>query len=397
VLLDERFESMRAEISLAEQMRDYPLIQLGQVTDGPEILKFLETIEMKTSRLSLRYDRSPDFFAFSKVQAQRSFHFLFRNPNGEMCGLAVLSFRPMRIRNRIENVGYGSDLRVSPSASRKTRLQWRKLYSEFLRNLSRIPEFGGARIVLTSVFDENRSAISAFVDDKGRDLIYRPVFPYQSVNVFAKWPLPLLPKQEQRIATQSELFSLLCSNPEGSEIGFCRPELDRLQQFLPLKPQNFLSLSEPNGSLRACALPWSDQAWRRLKVDALPKAQQVLGQMLPLLGRPAVRLGESLRIQHLGFFKTTSETELEKIQDQVALLNQYWKQRKQAPLEERPHIISLRDRQNSSLTRSLKSAGYLFFVIPAHLYQVIHPENKTDENLLQLDGTRIPDFELGLA
>lgn len=386
-------------ITLSELCAKYSRFSLAEAGHNEEILAFLRQVSMATSRGGISALRGPDFFALGRVQGRKSFVILMRNDDGSLGGIASLSVSSMEVKGKPSALVYASDLRLSGALSRKTRLQFHQWYEELALRCAEIEEFEGSAFMVTSVFDENTAAVRALVEKKKakREPLYRPIFPYQNINVVGRW---------RRVKKKgigaggaeslAELKNFLLSNPEGSEILWTEEEIARRLEAMGLGFEDFL-VARREGKICGACLPFTDEAFRRTVLLDLSAGVRWVGRMLPLLGKPGFREGTPLRNGFLGFLKVDAQGSDERADIISALLEEFLRRQRKLPRPDRCHTITVMDAQENKLDRKLKERGFLFTRLPATLYQVVHRKNFQKAKLLRVAKRRRPDFEVGLA
>lgn len=386
-------------ITLGELCAKYSRFSLADAGHNEEILAFLRQVSMTTERGGISALRGPDFFALGRAQGRRSFVILMRNDDGSLGGIAALSVSSMKVKGKPAALVYASDLRLSNTLSRKTRLQFHQWYEELALRCAEIEEFEGSAFMVTSVFDENTAAVRALVEKKKakREPLYRPIFPYQNINVVGRWRRT--GKRGIGAGTAenpAELKNFLLSNPEGSEIQWAGEEIDRRLEVLGLNYGDFL-VARREGEICGACLPFTDEAFRRTVLHSLSASVKWVGRMLPLLGKPGFGEGTPLRNGFLGFLKVSPRDSDEHADIVSALLEEFLRRQRKLPRSERCHTITVMDAQENKLDRKLKERGFLFTRLPATLYQVVHRKNFQKTKLLRAAKRRRPDFEVGLA
>lgn len=388
-------------ITLLELCARYSRISLGAKQDNEEILRFLASVMMSTKRGTISSLRHPDFFALGHAQGDGYHVVLMRNDDGSLGGIAALSVSTMMIKGKVQRLIYASDLRLSINLSRKTRLQFHQWYEALALHCEEIEEFRSP-FMITSIFDENTSAVRALVQKKvgKRNPKYRPIFPYQNINVIGRWPrIRSGTWRAQRCisAEVNELAKFLVSNPEGTEVLWTRTEIERKMQVLGLGFEDFLIVHDPAGNICGAALPYSDEKFRQVILDGLGLGMKVVGSLLPLMGAPAFRNGTPLKTGFLGFLRVRSDGEDNRADIVAALLSEARRQLRSLPKSKRLHSITLMTGNDGSLEKMLKQRGFVFTRLPATLYQVVHEKNFQRCKLLHLSRRKKPDFEVGLA
>jgi hypothetical protein len=386
-------------ITLSELCAKYSRFSVADPGHNEEILAFLRQVSMTTKRGGISALRGPDFFALGRAQGRRSFVILMRNDDDSLGGIAALSVSTMVVKGKVAALVYASDLRLSNALSRKTRLQFHQWYEELALRCAEIEEFEGSPFMVTSIFDENTSAVRALVDKKRakREPLYRPLFPYQNINVVGRWR-----KTRGRglgagsCDNLEELKEFLLSNPEGSEIVWSEEELSRKLAALGLGYGDFI-VARREGKICGACLPFTDEAFRRTVLHNLTTGVKWVGRMLPVLGKPGFKEGTPLRNGFLGFLKARAVDGEDRADIVAALLEELLRRQRKLPRADRCHTITVMDAQGNKLDQKLKARGFLFTRLPATLYQVVHRKNFQRAKLLRGSKRRRPDIEVGLA
>jgi hypothetical protein len=385
-------------ITLGQLCAKYSRFSLAEARHNDEILSFLRQVSMTTERGGISALRGPDFFALGRVQGRKAYVILMRNDDDSLGGLAALSVCTMMMKGRREALIYASDLRLSGALSRKTRLQFHQWYEELALRCGEIEEFEGSPFMVTSIFDENTAAVRALVDKKKakREPLYRPLFPYQNINVVGRWRTGRIQGIGVEVCqNEAELKAFLLENPEGSEIVWTEEEVTRKLVALGVGYRDFL-VARRDGKICGACLPFTDEPYRRTVLHNLNAGVSWVGRILPLLGKPGFREGTPLKNSFLGFLKVLSRNGEERADIVATLLQEYMNRERKLPRADRSHSITVMDAQENQLDRMLKKRGFLFTRLPATLYQVVHRKNFQKSKLLRATKRR-PDIEVGLA
>lgn len=390
--------------NLAELIAPYPTVSMATAADNDKILDFLDSIEMKTDRGGITFSRRPDFFALQKAQAEVTFTFLFRNPDQEISGVAVYAINRMMVKGKLETVAYTCDMRLSPKINRRARIHFRDLYVDLTRHCSEIEEFQGSRFIITSILDENKAAINTLVskkEGKSSEMVYRPVFPYQNLSILGRLPLVRLGSPRRAIKCPAsrvdDLRTFLLSNPEQSEIVLSSHELDRKKDIMGFSYEDFLVAFDHTGVIVAAGLLVTDESYRKLVLKGIGAGIKTVGQVMPVLGKPAFTEGAALRTSYLGFLKINAKNIQERADLLAALLHLCMDLDRRTPLHRRFHNLIVMDAQANKMDQQLMLRGFLTMSLPATLYQVIHREHFSKANLLRAHKSRRADFEIALA
>ncbi len=381
-------------------MNKYPSLSLAEHTHNKEILEFIAKIPMQTTEGGLTFDRNPDFFALTRAQGEKAFTFLFRNSDQCLSGIGCVSLIPMRIKGQNSYLGYTSDLRLSPQIERATRLDFYGFYEELIQNFSNLYEFNHCQHIFATIFDGNVAAKKALVEKKKKSqsqLIHRPVFAYDNINVLGKVPVLSKLRKDYKVEKsnpdhEEQIVSLLTQSHNRQELTWSEPEVRRRLEVSGLGFEDFLLIRNKAGQIVATCLLMSDQDFRRVKITRLPFSVKVSQFLLPLLGQPPVELQKPLNIGHLCFFKVQPDSNFSRETALSSFLSTIFSQLKCLPRSERYHSITFQESQQSGLMSQLRRQGFLCVALSSTLYQVYHEENAADDILLPFCSDR-PDFD----
>ncbi len=398
-------------VSLLDIVSKYSHVRLATADDNEAILAFLATVEMETTGLNLRYDRTPDFFSFIREQGDCGFTFLFLNDDRTIGGLCVASFRRFYVKGRLVRAGYLSDLRLHPKLSRRARVQWRQCYAEVVEQAHHIKEFENCEYLCTAILAENEAAIKALASGKS-GFNYRELMRYESFAVLGRLPIgplrrliPALSPGPYRVrrATPEDkprLRALLHQENSQRILGdFVAHDESydelarRFETWTGLTIESFLLAENKTGELVACAAPWTHRESRRLVVDSIGFAQSLLGEILPLLGGKRIRAGRDfsvLNFTHLAFADSLSNRQAQHAFHALlaatydfGLCNNY-------------HVLCIPHLPHRNLAAGMRF-GYLYYRTPGILYQVASARTEEIHHLLPqgVDGEYC--FELGVG
>lgn len=113
---------------LQEIINEFSSARFARDSDNDEILRLLGSVSMKASGLELSYDRTPNFFAFFKEQAEKAWTILFHEESGGLAGLVTITARRCLIQGRAELAIFLGDARFRPYSSKRIRLEYRRFF-----------------------------------------------------------------------------------------------------------------------------------------------------------------------------------------------------------------------------------------------------------------------------
>jgi hypothetical protein len=405
--------------TLAALMAPYPQITLAQPEDNLPILQFLDSVSMNTNSLSLRYVRTPDYFAFTRQQGVQSSIFLFRNENGSIGGMGTIALRNQYVRGKLVRTGYHCELRTTPSLSRRARIQWRQLYRDLIRHRHTISDYGGCAYFYTAVLNGNQAAEVALTR-KNKDFIYRRIGTYHAAALLGRAPgARWYPFAEGRFRRPNLLSAGLQVRPaDTSDTEPLRKFLHRINEqltlgdgFLPpgdspdewVRRQNswsgfdaraFFIVEDRTGAIRGTVCPWLQAPERRLVLENMSTTQKLLNSALPLFGNRRIRNGSELNVLHLSHFAVDPElhTDLQTSVFELLLIACH-----NSPARKEAHLMTFRIPDQIPLNEVLWRNGFLYQTTGSTLYQILAPEDDQNETLLP-DAEESPfQFELHIA
>ena len=399
---------MDSKPSVDSFLTAYPRVRLATAADNQGLLEFFRNSAMNADNISLRFDRSPDFFRYLNIHSQKSYVAIFQNEDGGTGGLASLCLRKNYLSGKPVEAAYLGDLRLSPNLSRSTRLQWRLFYADFLKNARRIPELNNCRYFYSVVLDENKAAMMALTRKNG-PIVYRPLARYQTISLIARWPSFSPRKKKSRFtirqAAESDrdrLREFLTEQHKRKIFGQyynLDSESDELARRLnawdKFSISSFWIAEDFDGKFRACVCPWMGaSASRQLIIGKMPLYLRLIGRMLPLFGKRKLATESELKILYLTPLEFDAKLSVE---EQGDILTDFLNVIYDSGVTKNFHLISFFDFLNHSLIGGVKDRGFLYQLTPATLYQVLHRDFESEEGLDEIKGDELPGLDIGTA
>lgn len=358
-------------MKFSELLSNHPAVSIAHESDNKDILDFFDSIPMTGKGLELQYDRSPDFFAFLKIQSSDYFVFLLKN-DGLIQGVGTLIVRDGYIDGSKTKVGYLGDLRVKHG--KKNALLWRKFYQDLIQQAPLIEELKGARHFITAVIDSNTEAQTSLVKAKKNSFSYHKLVSYKMANLYLAMPLKGKAKFEIRKASANDK-DLIDSYWETKERNKPFGYINKMN----LSYEDIVLAFENEKIVGMCGL-WSPYQFKRIILKRLPLGLKVFSHFLKLIKPSSPLEGEEIRPLYLSHLNFDSEDVLKDILQFVFRL----------PEMKDYHMLSVAI-FNDEEERALK--GFIKDKIPMSLYQVFdtnHPE-------LKLNTGISPGFEMSLV
>jgi hypothetical protein len=377
--------------SICRILEKYPNIRLATVEDNVEILNFTKSIPMRAGLLSLRYERSPDYFAQTRIQGDFAF-VLVLSHDGVICGVTAISVKKIYCNGRSAQTGYFSDLRIKPNLPSSIRAQWRGVYYEIVNNFKVIDELASCDFLYAVVFSENQRMQQIF-SDQSVPVIHEKIGEFWTYNLLARLPrlfrlkntkIPVKNGLKVRYAKVSDLSALKQhlnkeNHPRALGHYFSGAKEDefekRLDKWDDFDIASFIVTENSMGEIVGCVYPWSAASTKRLIVDSLPTSITLLGQLMPLFGKPTISIGHELKVLYLTHLEISSfysdqerQTIFESMLDFIYENNQH----------RDFHMMSFADFTVRPVAGGLKHKGFLAHRILSSVFQIIPKSHGTD-------------------
>lgn len=355
-------------LDIRELLLKYPEVTIAAENENSELLDFFNRTQIHGQGLQIKYDRSPDFFAFLRMHADEHLVFLFRGVQGEIQGVGTLIIRPGYVNGVQERVCYLGDLRMG--FDRKGAIIWRKVYSDLLKFRGQIDQLKTIKKFYTCLIDDNRLSQLSLVNNKKAGFRYHRVCPYSMVTLMTK--KPSLNRRDCSYQTMSstlnldELLSFYRSNETFPECGYIFSDeiSQRLDRWDNFKADNFIVVKEGEKTVAACAV-WSPQSSKKIILGKIPLILKVIFLLLKLFSMGRFKFKGELKVlyvTHLMFDRNLSVKE--KSVAFKAIADEAWIRRGKLGF----HFLSFCDFKNASVKDSVN--GYFCNEVAMALYEV---------------------------
>lgn len=367
-------------------------MELVKVTDedNERLLHYFAQSTLPGS-VNFRQRRMFNFFNQYRIQSKDHCTYVLQNEQQEIQALASLVFREANVDGEVQNVGYATDLRVSPS--RKAILQWSQ---HFLPVLEKEKKERDCKYVFSVVAQAQRQAYNAFIRPRNirrrmpRYHLYRR---FQMVSLHGLWPFHSapLPDIDIRTATERDLPALtnyIARKCKEKPLSFSH-DADafkrKLNNWRDLYIENFLIAEDHYRNIIGCVAPWSpSQIQRSYLASYQSQTAENFRDLLKVfslfgMGKPLPKLGQELMMKHLAFLNADNADIL------YSLLYHSYKQSAKNEFLIYPHfegdLMTLPPR--SFLSASLKFG----------LYCILSPEDPVPQFLKPNFMAPAPEFE----
>ena len=345
-------------------LKKYPGIRIAKPSDNEKLLEFYSHHPMKASTLGLQFQRAPDYYAMLRARADENLVFLYENPEGQVRGIAVISFREGFINGVPKLVGYLGDLRVG--MDRTLVRTWKKAYAEFVTTSHLFTDRPYPTDYLTAIVDDNAAAQSALTKDKRGLISYKRVAGYKMVNVFRRYALASQkrnPKFEVSRLNErdfTELSTFFERENQNFDFGFVGRELRRRMKSWPrLTLENGIVVRNQRGKI--CGFTW---LWntRDVKSVLLSTSSIVLRTAAALVpGLP--RSGTEIQFLYMTSL-TVSQQEIDRELIKTLLVDEAYRVFRQTDC----HFLALCEFESDPFLLALRP--YICFRTPMALYSV---------------------------
>lgn len=269
----------------------------ASAADNQAILEFMSGQSMEAD-MSLRFDRSPDYFALHDAHSDDHETWLLCEGE-EIVGIASFVQRPAWVDGRIEPVIYMADLRFA--RRRAAAGLWRSLMRDILRELHART---GARLAWCSILRGNKSGRHAVLRSARPDSTpFEHLCGYSTVSVVARKPWAVnrqngLTVRRARSEDDSRLRSFVDAQSSQTQFGPVFDEsfwVRRLEEWPDFGLDSFYLALDESGNLAGCLAPWDSSAINRIVIEQLPPSanlvRHICNALSPLTRRPRVRTG----------------------------------------------------------------------------------------------------------
>ncbi len=377
--------------TLKQILEKYPLIQLADSHDSAAILKLISETNMQAGSLQIGFDRGPDYFQFFKYQGDRSFVFTLINEDShEMSGVCVITIKEILNPKGIPTtIAYGSDLRFHPKIHRRTRVQWRKWYTDVIQNHREIEEFKNCEAFFTAILDDNMMAKNSLASAASQnDYYYQSATPYEAYTCYGFLPFKKnYCKLGPPLKTDLKNFY-----SKRGEYGFSEWEIENFLKLSGKRWNEFVGVhSKDESSLLASGL-WSEHRHARsLVIFQAPSRLKLQLKLLPLLGRPSLELGQPARIHSLNFLKFESSLGChDKAKCLLKMLGHQFTYENTLKISERSHAFQFVVPKDFGVSEPLARSGLVFKKTQGTFYQVL--SKSRNHTAIQEMNTCLPSF-----
>lgn len=172
-------------MNLPRLLEQFPNIIIANSSHNQEILDFYQDKALEENKSDIQYHRDPDFFSFLNARSTRFLVFLLLD-EGQIIGIAVITYRNGYINGKLQTVGYLGDLRVQ--FNKKLIRQWRLFYDLLMKHSAEMPETFHCEHYLTALINSNKKSMINLVNKGVKNISYNHLRNYSMINVFGKLP-----------------------------------------------------------------------------------------------------------------------------------------------------------------------------------------------------------------
>lgn len=273
------------------------LIRQAGPADNAQLLDFQQRYAMRGS-MPLRFDRSPDYFALHHCHAADHRTWIAQSPEGELRGSASLVVRDGYLQGSAEPIAYLGDLRLMPD--RRLSRSW---MAEVQTRLADLSLQTGAQHAYCCIIRDNPLAIQSLLGRRRANPLKLAHWRgYSNVSVYGQRGLSSAPRTHGGVrVVRAEprhldaLRAFLDSESSRQSFGcvFTEAEFERrLSHWPDFAIGSFLLAVDERENLLGCVAPWDAGKIKRIVVEQMPMAQQLLrmgyNAVAPLAGRPGI-------------------------------------------------------------------------------------------------------------
>ncbi len=353
--------------NLDKILEEFSHITMASESDNEAILNFYKNESMQTKEESISFARDPNFFDLYRITTDTYWTFLFLNDDMTIGGMGSVLRHIRQFNGEPTPLAYFCDLRISQSAGRKARVQWRQFFPRLISALPKLEPKLACKSAYTAILANNDAAINSLTKS-GRGITYRHLGSYFVRSHLNTGLFPQKKFYTQEISNNE--FSSFYQ--EHNEKIFLSEDpkytFDRLKE----KDASFINLGIfSQGKLVAIARPLAKNKTRRLKVQNLSGAKLHATKLLRLLGRPSPGKDGELATLELTYLTLRPDLEGE---DKDRAIESIWNWIRKSRLLKEIHVINYID--NSRTTNSSILTQGICFTTNGHLFE-IHPEEES--------------------
>lgn len=322
------------------------IVRLLETRDQKSLFAMATLSPMKLPGLELVYDRSPEFQKLLQCQGE-GFESYVGDVDGDIIGVASISWKKRRLAQKTLGVGYLGDLRM-----KKTKLAagiWREFYKTVLSETYKKER--GIDCYITAVLAENEIALRNLTRSRHNEFTYHPLGRQKMVNVLARkpWSTSAEPPQQLSVRELNQKhtdFLQLCGESKIFSYDWSSAQSEnnfRMQKWPGWEQAQALVYEETLHALRSFCVPWSPTSAKRMQVQNLKFSLRMFLLAAQVLGFPKLVEGEGLETVYLTALNfSTQASRKQKVLDLIGMIQTILTKRN------RPHMVSFADLQGLS-------------------------------------------------
>lgn len=298
-------------------------LRKAQTSDSPRLKEYFSKSPLQ-GPVNLTNQRTGSFFDKYKLYSKDYVTYFLEDDEGEIQGLATLSFAKGYINGQEETIGYATDLRISNS--RKAILSWSQ---HFLPILEKERSERNCRYVFSVVSRSQKMAQNAFLRPRSarrqlpRYHLYRKL---TVVGVHGKWPwspkpLPGLFHRSVTVEDLDRIHQFLKSERQG----LCFPSYstpaeinEQINSWIGMHLPDLKIVEDSQKQIVACYALWNPTAVEEWIPDSYKGISLTLQQVLKFLSwtrwtRPLSPAGKAFKFKYITFLQASNPDVFESI------------------------------------------------------------------------------------
>ncbi len=239
-------------------------LRLATEEDSDDLIKFYDETPV-TTPISIKLHKLDSFFSQYKMQSNdyQSYILIDEQNNNTIKALVTILFRPALIEGKLQDVGYVTDLRVSPE--RKVVLEWAHT---LLPTLQKAKRERNCKYIFTVVAQGQNQAMNAFIRPRNVRRELPRYFLYKNfdiVNLHGMWPWATPPLSsvitERATSKDKKALTEYITKKSRDKIPNYNPSnkhvLNNIDQWSHLELNNFILAKDTNGTIVGCTALWN--------------------------------------------------------------------------------------------------------------------------------------------
>jgi hypothetical protein len=282
-------------MSFDQFIKKLPNLRRATPADNERILAFMQQTSAQ-KRLTLHYDRSPDFSALLNLSSPDHFVLYYEGNQGIE---GVISYT--LIKSKDFDMLYVGDFKIA-ARSEDMKIQWRNFANDFIENIHQMDEFKSVKYIYMVMMDDNTKAYQRLITKNILSFNYKKVLSYKMINVIGQkwWKSPKAQKFSCTLtrATQENMSQLLTETAKN-KLGSDHPDIINYRSKMMKPMATILEVKDQKNKIVLRASLEDVAMAKRIQIKRLPLALKLATMILPLFKGKSYSEGSPMEILYL--------------------------------------------------------------------------------------------------